>query len=139
MALLTLFSIGATPYRASGICLLCGEVRYAAVWYAGVDGLDRRLGSVNLWQAIEIEQTPGLPSGPLPAQSAIVALLLPTEARGVATVQYVLRRDLQVPHVGGTQLLDAELLRHAAASGHNHHKAERRSASVTLDRLRVQE
>jgi hypothetical protein len=73
-ALFTLRVFAAGPIV--GAALVCPEARYCSVRLHGAERLDRRFALPADWKALEAELQ-SLPSGPLPARSAIVRVLGP--------------------------------------------------------------
>jgi hypothetical protein len=75
--------------RRLGHAVICAEVRYASVSWSGLQRLDRRFVSLQLWQDLDRVLTDTLEAGPVPADGPISAALLPPDRRRGIVVQYL--------------------------------------------------
>ena len=75
--------------RRLGQAIVCSDARYAAVLWRGASRLERRFAPPALWRSVMADLRPGLPAGPLPADGALVELLVDRGRRRSIIVQYV--------------------------------------------------
>jgi len=75
--------------RRIGHAVICADARYVTVQHVGATRPERRFIRAHDWPALDRPVSETLPPGPLPADGAVSAALLPSDRRRSTVVQYL--------------------------------------------------